>query len=121
MVVNEGIGNDGMAGAGSVSLVLRRDRGRCSPVERMKGSLNSNPLAPDELRFRVEAGARSEAAGGASDPAPACDVGGSMSGIFGQDVSSQQTPRADIHCRVLPNHALWRVSARRPLEAKLGV
>jgi hypothetical protein len=82
MVVNEGIGNDGMARAGSVSLVLRRDRGRCSPVERMKGSLNSNPLAPDELRFRVEAGARSEAAGGASDPAPACDVGGSMSGIF---------------------------------------
>jgi hypothetical protein len=55
MVVNEGVG--GNVGTGcSLSRVLRRDRGRCSPVERMKGSLENSPAALEELRLRAGKG-----------------------------------------------------------------
>jgi len=75
MVMKDGIGNDGVVAGGSLSMVLRRDRGRCSPVERMKGSFDSSPPAPDELRFLVAVVARVEAGSGASELAPAGDVG----------------------------------------------
>ena len=80
MVMKEGIGSDGIGAAGSVSLMSRRDRGRYSPEERMKGSLENKPPAPDELRFRPGAGGRLDAGKGVSGPVPGCDVDWSMAG-----------------------------------------
>lgn len=55
MVMKEGVG--GSVGTdGSFSMVLRRARGRCSPAGRMKGSLENNPAALEELRLRAGAG-----------------------------------------------------------------
>lgn len=49
-----GAGACDVAAPRSASSALDRDRGRwCSPDERMKGSLDSSPPAPDVLRFRV--------------------------------------------------------------------
>lgn len=76
-MIKDGIGSAGDGPAGSDSLVLRRDRGRCSPVERMKVSFDNSPLAPDELRFLPGAGGRLEE-GGTSDAVPARDVVCSM-------------------------------------------
>ena len=83
MVMKEGIGRVGVGTVGSDSMVLRRDRGRWwSPVERMKGSLDSSPPAPDELRFRPgTAGGRPEGGRGVSGlVAGDGDVGWSMAG-----------------------------------------
>ena len=91
MVMKEGMGSDGIGAAGSVSFVLRRDRGRYSPVERMKGSFESSPPAPDELRLRPGGVGRLEAGSGASGPAPGCDVGcWSMTESIWSDVGRAQ-------------------------------
>ena len=76
--VKDGTGSVGAGTAGSVSMVLRRDLGRCSAVERMKGSLDSNPPAPDELRFLPGAGGRFELEAGGASGVVSADVGCSM-------------------------------------------
>lgn len=104
MVMKEGMGSDGIGVFGSVSLVLRRDRGWYSPVDRMKGSLDNSPPAPDELRFRAGAGGRLEAAGCASGPTAGCDVVWSMANsIRWSDVEGRKGPERSAAVRSRPS------------------
>lgn len=76
--MKEGVGRAiGVDSARSLSRVLRRDRGRVSPVERMKGILDSSPPALEELRFRPGAAGRAEMGEEASELGLGC-VGRSM-------------------------------------------
>lgn len=94
MEVKEGVGGNVVI---SVSLVLRRDRGRCSPEFRIKGSFESKPPAPELLRLRPGAG-RVGTEDGVSAPAPVTDDDSSMAngryrgpeyGVGEQTVSEQ--------------------------------